>query len=100
MGGSLMGLVHALDLTHAAMRNIAQNLGFALGYNSIGIAIAAGMLYPFTGTLLNPMIAGAAMAFSSLCVVTNASRLRLFDPDAEAAKKQDVSGTQARSEQK
>lgn len=100
MGGSLMGLVHALDLTHAAMRNIAQNLGFALGYNSIGIAIAAGVLYPFTGTLLNPMIAGAAMAFSSLCVVTNASRLRLFDPDAEAAKKQDVSGTQARSEQK
>ena len=86
MGGSLMGLVHALDLTHAAMRNIAQNLGFALGYNSIGIAIAAGVLYPFTGTLLNPMIAGAAMAFSSLCVVTNASRLRLFDPDAEAAK--------------
>ena len=86
MGGSLMGLVHALDLTHAAMRNIAQNLGFALGYNSIGIAIAAGVLYPFTGMLLNPMIAGAAMAFSSLCVVTNASRLRLFDPDAEAAK--------------
>lgn len=86
MGGSLMGLVHALDLTHAAMRNIAQNLGFALGYNSIGIAIAAGVLYPFTGTLLNPMIAGVAMAFSSLCVVTNASRLRLFDPDAEAAK--------------
>ena len=86
MRGSLMGLVHALDLTHAAMRNIAQNLGFALGYNSIGIAIAAGVLYPFTGTLLNPMIAGAAMAFSSLCVVTNASRLRLFDPDAAAAK--------------
>ena len=86
MRGSLMGLVHALDLTHAAMRNIVQNLGFALGYNSIGIAIAAGVLYPFTGTLLNPMIAGAAMAFSSLCVVTNASRLRLFDPDAEAAK--------------
>lgn len=86
MRGSLMGLVHALDLTHAAMRNIAQNLGFALGYNSIGIAIAAGVLYPFTGTLLNPMIAGAAMAFSSLCVVTNASRLCLFDPDAEAAK--------------
>ena len=86
MRGSLMGLVHALDLTHAAMRNIAQNLGFALGYNSIGIAIAAGVLYPFPGMLLNPMIAGAAMAFSSLCVVTNASRLRLFDPDAEAAK--------------
>lgn len=86
MGGSLMGLVHALDLAHATMRNIAQNLGFALGYNSIGIAVAAGVLYPFTGMLLNPMIAGAAMAFSSLCVVTNASRLRLFDPDAAAAK--------------
>ena len=85
MGGSLMGLVHALDLAHATMRNIAQNLGFALGYNSIGIAVAAGVLYPFTGMLLNPMIAGAAMAFSSLCVVTNASRLRLFDPGAAAA---------------
>ena len=81
MNGSLMGLVHALDLTHATMRNIAQNLGFALGYNSIGISIAAGVLYPFTGMMLNPMIAGAAMAFSSLCVVTNASRLSLFDPD-------------------
>lgn len=81
MNGSLVGLVHALDLTHATMRNIAQNLGFALGYNSIGISIAAGVLYPFTGMMLNPMIAGAAMAFSSLCVVTNASRLRLFDPD-------------------
>ena len=81
MNGSLMGLMHALDLTHATMRNIAQNLGFALGYNSVGISIAAGVLYPFTGMMLNPMIAGAAMAFSSLCVVTNASRLRLFDPD-------------------
>ena len=80
MNGSLMGLVHALDLTRATMRNIAQNLGFALGYNSVGISIAAGVLYPFTGMMLNPMIAGAAMAFSSLCVVTNASRLRLFDP--------------------
>lgn len=81
MNGSLMGLVHALDLTRATMRNIAQNLGFALGYNSVGISIAAGVLYPFTGMMLNPMIAGAAMAFSSLCVVTNASRLRLFDSD-------------------
>ena len=80
MNGSLMGLVHAIDLTHATMRNIAQNLGFALGYNSIGIAMAAGVLYPFTGRMLSPMIAGAAMAFSSLCVVSNASRLRLFDP--------------------
>ena len=82
MSGSLMALVHALDLTRATMRNIVQNLGFALGYNSIGILVAAGALYPFTGQMLNPMIAGAAMAFSSLCVVTNASRLRLFDPGA------------------
>ncbi|NMM95323.1 heavy metal transporter [Bifidobacterium sp. DSM 109960] len=80
MSGSLMGLVHEIDLAHAALRNIGQNLGFALGYNSVGILIAAGALYPFTGMMLNPMIAGAAMAFSSLCVVTNASRLRLFDP--------------------
>lgn len=85
MNGSLMGLVHALDLSHATMRNIAQNLGFALGYNSVGISIAAGVLYPFTGQMLSPMIAGAAMAFSSLCVVTNASRLRLFDPNALVA---------------
>ena len=80
MSGSLMGLVHEIDLAHAALRNIGQNLGFALGYNSVGILIAAGILYPFTGMMLNPMIAGAAMAFSSLCVVSNASRLRLFDP--------------------
>ena len=86
MSGSLMGLVHALDLTRATMRNIAQNLGFALGYNSVGILVAAGALYPFTGQMLNPMIAGAAMAFSSLCVVTNASRLRLFDPVAAERK--------------
>lgn len=80
MSGSLQGLVHEIDLAHAALRNINQNLGFAFGYNTVGILIAAGALYPFTGMMLNPMIAGAAMAFSSLCVVTNASRLRLFDP--------------------
>ncbi len=85
MNGSLMGLVHTIDLTHATMRNIAQNLGFALGYNSIGILVAAGVLYPFTGVMLSPMIAGAAMAFSSLCVVSNASRLRLFDPNKPSA---------------
>lgn len=80
MHSSLDSLVHAIDLAHATMRNIRQNLAFAFGYNLIGIAIAAGALYPFTGVMLNPMIAGAAMAFSSLCVVLNASRLRHFDP--------------------
>nr|WP_240541949.1 heavy metal translocating P-type ATPase [Bifidobacterium simiarum] len=80
MGGSLTGVVTAIDLAHAAMRNIRQNLGFAFGYNGIGIPVAAGVLYPLTGMLLNPMIAGAAMACSSLSVVLNASRLGGFDP--------------------
>lgn len=81
MGGSLTGVVTAIDLAHAAMRNIRQNLGFAFGYNGIGIPIAAGALYPLMGMLLNPMIAGAAMACSSLSVVLNASRLNGFDPE-------------------
>ncbi|RSX50250.1 heavy metal translocating P-type ATPase [Bifidobacterium callimiconis] len=81
MNGSLTGVVTAIDLAHATMRNISQNLGFAFGYNGIGIPVAAGVLYPFTGMLLNPMIAGAAMAFSSLSVVTNANRLRAFSPE-------------------
>ncbi|OXN00058.1 heavy metal translocating P-type ATPase [Bifidobacterium vansinderenii] len=81
MNGSLAGVVTAIDLAHATMRNIGQNLGFAFGYNGIGIPVAAGVLYPFTGMLLNPMIAGAAMAFSSLSVVTNANRLRAFSPE-------------------
>lgn len=81
MNSSLDSLVTAIDLAHVFMRNIKENLVFAFGYNIIGIAIAAGALYPFTGTLLSPMIAGAAMAFSSLCVVLNASRLRAFTPE-------------------
>ncbi|NEG95295.1 heavy metal translocating P-type ATPase [Bifidobacterium sp. SMB2] len=81
MNGSLQGVVTAIDLAHATMRNIRQNLGFAFGYNGIGIPVAAGVLYPFVGMLLNPMIAGAAMACSSLSVVTNAGRLNGFDPE-------------------
>lgn len=80
VSGSLTGLVTAIDLSRAAMRNIKQNLGFAFGYNGIGIPIAAGILYPFWHVMLNPMIAGAAMAFSSLSVVLNANRLRSFNP--------------------
>jgi Cu+-exporting ATPase len=61
------------------MRNIRQNLFFAFVYNALGVPIAAGALYPFTGLLLNPMIASAAMTFSSVSVITNALRLRKLD---------------------
>lgn len=81
MNGSIGGVVTAIDLAHATMRNIRQNLGFAFGYNGIGIPVAAGALYPFVGMLLNPMIAGAAMACSSLSVVANAGRLNGFNPE-------------------
>lgn len=80
VSGSLTGLLTAVDLSRAAMRNIKQNLGFAFGYNGIGIPVAAGILYPIWHIMLSPMIAGAAMAFSSLSVVLNANRLRSFDP--------------------
>lgn len=80
MNGELTAVVTAIDLSDATMRNIYENLGFALGYNGLGIPIAAGVLYPAFHVLLSPMIAGAAMAFSSLSVVLNASRLRTFHP--------------------
>ncbi len=74
--GDLVGIVKAIALSRAVMRNIRQNLFFAFVYNALGIPIAAGILYPFFGILLSPMIAGAAMAFSSLSVISNALRLR------------------------
>lgn len=74
--GDLQGLVKAYKLSHKTMLNIKQNLFFALGYNSIGIPIAAGLLYPFFGLLLSPMIAALAMSFSSVSVITNSLRLR------------------------
>jgi len=80
MGGSLTGVVHALELSGATYRNIRQNLFGAFFYNVLGIPIAAGVLYPVFGVLLSPVIAGAAMAFSSVTVVSNANRLRLFRP--------------------
>ena len=74
--GDLNGIVRALKLSRAVMTNIRQNLFFAFIYNALGIPIAAGILYPIWGVLLNPMIAGAAMSVSSVSVIGNALRLR------------------------
>ena len=74
--GDLRGLVRALRLSRQVMRNIRQNLGFAFAYNAIGVPVAAGLLYPLGGGLLNPMLAGLAMALSSVSVIANALRLR------------------------
>jgi Cu+-exporting ATPase len=76
VNGDLRGIVRALRLSSATMRNIRQNLFFAFVYNAIGVPVAAGVLYPFFGILLSPMIAAAAMSFSSVSVITNALRLR------------------------
>ncbi len=74
--GDLRAIARARALSHATMRNIRQNLFFAFAYNSLGVPIAAGVLYPFFGLLLSPMIASAAMTFSSVSVIANALRLR------------------------
>lgn len=76
MNGDLTGVLRTINLSKVTMRNIQENLGWAFGYNVIGIPLAAGVLYPLTGMLLSPMIAGLAMAFSSVCLVLNANRLR------------------------
>jgi P-type Cu+ transporter len=78
--GSLHGVVDAIAISRATVRNIKQNLFGAFLFNSLGIPIAAGVLYPIIGLLLNPMIAGGAMAMSSVTVVSNANRLRFFNP--------------------
>jgi P-type Cu+ transporter len=74
--GDLAGMVRARNLSRAVMRNIRQNLFFAFVYNSLGVPVAAGVLYPFFGILLSPIIAAAAMSFSSVSVITNSLRLR------------------------
>ncbi|MGH9250988.1 MAG: heavy metal translocating P-type ATPase, partial [Acidimicrobiales bacterium] len=79
VSGALGGIVAAIELSRAAMRNIRQNLAFAFAYNTIGIPVAAGVLYPILGLRLSPIIAAAAMALSSLSVVGNANRLRSFN---------------------
>jgi Cu+-exporting ATPase len=82
VGGDLRGIVRARRLSRGTMRNIRQNLFFAFIYNALGVPIAAGVLYPFFGLLLNPMIASAAMSLSSVSVITNALRLRRLPLDA------------------
>ncbi|WP_054007747.1 heavy metal translocating P-type ATPase [Cypionkella psychrotolerans] len=79
LGGDLLGIVRARKLARATLRNIKQNLFFAFAYNVVGVPVAAGVLYPLTGTLLSPMIAAAAMSLSSVSVITNALRLRRVD---------------------
>ena len=74
--GDLRGIVRARRLSRATMRNIRQNLFFAFVYNTAGVPIAAGVLYPFFGLLLSPIIAAAAMSFSSVSVISNSLRLR------------------------
>jgi len=80
MSGDLRAAVTAVELSRATMRTIRQNLFWAFGYNVVGIPIAAGILYPFAGVLLSPVLASAAMAFSSVAVVSNSLRLRRFTP--------------------
>ena len=80
MGGDLNGVQTAIGISRATMRNIRQNLFWAFAYNAALIPIAAGILYPFSGTLLSPMLAAGAMALSSVFVLTNALRLKRFVP--------------------
>ena len=80
MRGSLHGVPDAIAISKATVRNIKQNLFGAFIYNVLGIPVAAGALFPFGGPLLNPIIAGAAMAMSSVTVVSNANRLRFVRP--------------------
>ncbi len=82
--GSLKGVVTAIEVSRATMRNIKQNLVGAFIYNALGVPIAMGLLFPFFGLLLSPLLAGAAMAFSSVTVVGNANRLRSFRPKFSA----------------
>ena len=84
VGGDLLGVARALRLARATLSNIRQNLFFAFFYNSLGVPVAAGALYPFFGILLSPMLAGAAMSFSSVSVILNALRLKTIPLESRA----------------
>ena len=84
INGSLRGVVTAIQISRATMRNVYQNLFWAFAYNTIGIPVALGALYPFFGILLQPILAAAAMSFSSVTVITNANRLKRFRPSVAA----------------
>jgi Cu+-exporting ATPase len=88
MRGSLHGVADAIHISRATIRNIHQNLFGAFVYNTLGIPIAAGVLYPAWGVLMSPILAGAAMSLSSVTVVTNANRLRFFKPGHRTASKE------------
>ncbi|MFJ3334722.1 heavy metal translocating P-type ATPase [Streptomyces sp. NPDC086766] len=98
VSGSLGGVVTAIRLSRATLRNIRQNLFFALVYNAVGVPLAAGVLYPLWGIRLSPVIAAAAMALSSLSVVTNASRLRRWQPEPLPDTRPDRTRTRPRVE--
>ena len=85
VGGSLQSVVSAIEISQATMRNVRQNLFGAFVYNTAGLPVAAGLLYPFFGVLLSPLVAAAAMAFSSVTVVSNANRLRHWEPKEATA---------------
>jgi Cu+-exporting ATPase len=95
MRNDLRAVVQAMELSRATMRVVHQNLFWAFGYNVALIPVAAGILFPFTGWLLNPMLAAAAMAFSSVSVVTNSLRLRTFKPKSRINPRGDLGGGHA-----
>ena len=92
MRGSLNGVADAIEISKATVRNIRQNLFGAFIYNTAGIPLAAGVLYPLLGSLLNPVVAGGAMALSSFTVVSNANRLRFWKPASSHEGKISVAG--------